>query len=476
MMVMAACAKPQTIRIHPTIARIYHTPPPLTLQVAQFTDGRPEWQKTGHPPKYGEGFKSFLPLVLVFTWSRAGSICTDSACFVEQDNLAPAVTESVKEAVESSRICKLASGSNADLLLEGEIVHMYAAMFKKSSGMFSPFGAAMTTDYAFLPYGLAEIHLRLYDVRGGNKILVWDEYVRGFYNPDAADKFLSTGKTPPVTVAVAAFTDFCQKLPYELQPVLARIENAQPEPDEPSARIFYIAKLSKYGDYLEMASIERDSGKIASDKVITRVVPAFSKPGEWVLDPYQNTAARLSPSKYEALAEDLKQSYDLRKITEYDVYHLIQFRGDVDGDGIPEEVDECPGEAETFNGYMDRDGCPDAPPFESNLVLTGIDFDGGGANLSQDSFSAVQDLAEKIKNWPKMKFQIVGHTDDKIPRIKAQTLSFARANAVRDLLISMGVPADRLQAVGMGSEKPIEDNSTRQGRQANNRIEIVVLQ
>ena len=47
--------------------------------------------------------------------------------------------------------------------------------------------------------------------------------------------------------------------------------------------------------------------------------------------------------------------------------------GDRDLDGVPDNVDECPLSAETYNKFQDEDGCPD-----SVLVLTFIDTDNDG--------------------------------------------------------------------------------------------------
>ena len=53
-----------------------------------------------------------------------------------------------------------------------------------------------------------------------------------------------------------------------------------------------------------------------------------------------------------------------------------------------------------------------------------------------------------------------------------QELSQKRADAVRNYLIENGFPAENLNAVGHGSSKPIGDNATSKGRQANRRVEI----
>ncbi len=49
-----------------------------------------------------------------------------------------------------------------------------------------------------------------------------------------------------------------------------------------------------------------------------------------------------------------------------------------------------------------------------------------------------------------------------------------RANAVRDYLVARGVDADKISAIGLGSSKPIMNNSTAENRANNRRVEIVI--
>jgi hypothetical protein len=44
------------------------------------------------------------------------------------------------------------------------------------------------------------------------------------------------------------------------------------------------------------------------------------------------------------------------------LHQPIASGGDRDGDGVPDDLDKCPDEPETFNGYEDEDGCPDKKP------------------------------------------------------------------------------------------------------------------
>jgi outer membrane protein OmpA-like peptidoglycan-associated protein len=69
---------------------------------------------------------------------------------------------------------------------------------------------------------------------------------------------------------------------------------------------------------------------------------------------------------------------------------------------------------------------------------------------------------------------VSGHTDAiGTPERKAE-VSQLRANAVKDYLISQGVPAKQLVALGMSDRKPLADNETPEGRTKNRRIEFVI--
>lgn len=70
--------------------------------------------------------------------------------------------------------------------------------------------------------------------------------------------------------------------------------------------------------------------------------------------------------------------------------------------------------------------------------------------------------------------RIEGHTDSSGKKASNQRLSEERAIAVRDYLVSRGVPSEKVQVNGLGSSHPIASNNTKAGRAHNRRIEIVV--
>ncbi len=69
---------------------------------------------------------------------------------------------------------------------------------------------------------------------------------------------------------------------------------------------------------------------------------------------------------------------------------------------------------------------------------------------------------------------VEGHTDSRGSHDFNMQLSQERAQAVMNYLVSRGVPAESITAVGIGPDRPIADNNTRDGRAENRRVEIII--
>jgi outer membrane protein OmpA-like peptidoglycan-associated protein len=150
---------------------------------------------------------------------------------------------------------------------------------------------------------------------------------------------------------------------------------------------------------------------------------------------------------------------------------------DQDNDGIYDSKDECETEPETRNGFKDGDGCPDEAPEEVKKltgVIKGITFDSGQATIRKSSRPHLIGVASTLKEYPDIRLEIVGHTDDQGDREANVELSQARAQAVADFLVAQGIDAGRLSARGVGPDEPIADNKTKAGRAQNRRIEFKV--
>ncbi|MBZ5637728.1 MAG: OmpA family protein [Acidobacteriia bacterium] len=154
---------------------------------------------------------------------------------------------------------------------------------------------------------------------------------------------------------------------------------------------------------------------------------------------------------------------------------------DSDGDGVPDNVDKCP---DTPRGVqVDASGCPLPPPpthttqpiFEEgkrSLVLEGVNFEYNSAKLTAASEAVLDKVAASLVDWKEVNVEVDGHTDGRGGDAYNLKLSQARAEAVRDFLVSKGVAASRLAAKGFGKTRPIADNKTDAGRAKNRRVEL----
>ena len=150
-------------------------------------------------------------------------------------------------------------------------------------------------------------------------------------------------------------------------------------------------------------------------------------------------------------------------------------RTDLDFDGVFDTRDKCPRRDETWNNFMDSDGCPDEapePPAEVVDVGGKIKFKGGGDVIMPQSFSLLNNLVTVMTEHPESKLRIEGHTDNVGSASSNETLSRKRAEAVRRYLIEKGITETRLTAMGLGSKEPVAPNDTEEGRAKNRRVEF----
>lgn len=112
----------------------------------------------------------------------------------------------------------------------------------------------------------------------------------------------------------------------------------------------------------------------------------------------------------------------------------------------------------------------------SVIALSGsLLFASGKSALLPAARSGLKQVANALQSGdPDAIYVVEGHTDSRGSSALNQELSLARANSVRDYLVERGITADRIKAEGHGSDRPVADNSTAEGRANNRRVEIVV--
>ncbi|MCB9748388.1 MAG: OmpA family protein [Myxococcales bacterium] len=151
---------------------------------------------------------------------------------------------------------------------------------------------------------------------------------------------------------------------------------------------------------------------------------------------------------------------------------------DSDKDGILDPDDQCVYEPENYNGFEDEDGCPDEMPetaLEFNGVIQGIFFDFNKATIKAKSMPVLDRAVSVLSEFPSLRVEISGHTDNKGSAEYNQKLSQERAESVKTYLVSKGVPDDRVITRGAGEDEPIDTNKTARGRAKNRRIEFKIL-
>ena len=152
---------------------------------------------------------------------------------------------------------------------------------------------------------------------------------------------------------------------------------------------------------------------------------------------------------------------------------------DLDRDGIPDRKDKCLNDPETYNGYMDDDGCPDQIPRRAVLtgdkieILVPIPFDDDTQRPLADSYAVLAEVARIMKENPGLRFRVQTHLDDHLPPGQADYVTERRADSILSVLVHLGVPDDRLEAEGRGSREPVAANDSSWGRILNQRVEFI---
>ena len=154
---------------------------------------------------------------------------------------------------------------------------------------------------------------------------------------------------------------------------------------------------------------------------------------------------------------------------------------DVDGDGLRDREDKCPHDAETPNGYMDDDGCPDlasssvASTTGTPEIMEKIIFADGRADIRPGSFPVLDAIALVLKMQPEL-FPVVALEGHAAPNeTSPMKLSLSRASAVRMALIARGVPEGRLMARASGSTAPLCDENGERCWARERRVEFATL-
>ena len=105
-----------------------------------------------------------------------------------------------------------------------------------------------------------------------------------------------------------------------------------------------------------------------------------------------------------------------------------------------------------------------------------VEFESGKATLTPTGQAILDQMATAIQKLQGRKIEIIGHTDNQGLKAANQSLSQARAEAVKTYFTGTGLSADSFTTLGQGSDRPVANNATPDGRARNRRIEFRIAQ
>ena len=119
---------------------------------------------------------------------------------------------------------------------------------------------------------------------------------------------------------------------------------------------------------------------------------------------------------------------------------------------------------------------PPPPPPKAAPVFENVYFNENKTNIDPVAAKVLDRDAAILKDNPDVKVEIGGHTDFSGSDAARQKISEKRAESVKKYLMDkFNIPADRMTTKGYGSQKPIADNKTKEGRAKNRRVDFRVI-
>ena len=109
---------------------------------------------------------------------------------------------------------------------------------------------------------------------------------------------------------------------------------------------------------------------------------------------------------------------------------------------------------------------------ENPVLLKGANFATNSAKLLKGADAKLNEVLKAVKQHPEVKLEVNGYTDNRGKKASNQKLSEKRAVAVKAWLVKQKIAANRISTNGYADRQPIADNTTKEGRAANRRVEV----
>ncbi|MGD8558816.1 MAG: OmpA family protein, partial [Gammaproteobacteria bacterium] len=139
---------------------------------------------------------------------------------------------------------------------------------------------------------------------------------------------------------------------------------------------------------------------------------------------------------------------------------------DSDNDGIVDSKDLCVGTPPGVE--VEPMGCH----IIEVVTLKGVHFQTGSDDLSSSAKRILNNVAKTLREHPRMRVEVAGHTDNTGSEEVNNQLSLNRARSATRFLIDLGINKEILTTRGYADTEPVASNATAQGRLQNRRVEM----
>ena len=107
------------------------------------------------------------------------------------------------------------------------------------------------------------------------------------------------------------------------------------------------------------------------------------------------------------------------------------------------------------------------------LTLADNEFTSDHSKLQATAADELKQVVKALHDYPKADVIVDGYTDNRGNAHRDERLSLARADVVKQVLLTDGLDSSRIRAKGLGPADPVGDNTTKAGRDENRRVELV---
>ncbi|MGP5060609.1 OmpA family protein [Psychrobacter celer] len=147
---------------------------------------------------------------------------------------------------------------------------------------------------------------------------------------------------------------------------------------------------------------------------------------------------------------------------------------DSDGDGVPDELDQCPGTP--YNVVIDERGCPHSLLFAENefMMEARAYYDENSSEIKNEYYEQLDNAGKKMQDHLDAVMRVEGHISKNEDNSANQTLSRYRVEGVKNYVImKYDIDPDRIKTSYYGSDRPIAPNDA-ENRWLNQRIYALI--